>query len=59
MKQINVGRSKIPYLPIFLRDSMQQLWNDFENESKRYTSESPSGRIQFGFDYVVVIEKTS
>ena len=59
MKQINVGRSKIPYLPAHLRESMQQVWKDLENESKQYTSEIPGGRVQFGFDYVIAIEKNN
>ena len=57
MKQINVGRSKIPHLPVSLRESMQQLWNALEQESQRITNDIPNGRVQFGFDYVVAIEK--
>ena len=58
LKQINVGRSKIPLLPVALRESMQQVWNDLEEESQRYTKEIPNGRVPFGFDYVVCIERT-
>ena len=59
LKQINVGRSKLPHLPGHLRESLQQVWNDLEEESRRYTSETlPDGRIPLGFDYVVSIETT-
>jgi hypothetical protein len=58
LKQINVGRSKIPYIPHHLRESMQQVWNDLEKESQQYTSAIPNGRVQLGFDYVVCIERT-
>jgi hypothetical protein len=73
VKQINVGRSKLLFIPIVIRHTMEQLLNDLENQSKQYfdkyiasqqqqqelsTSTIVSGKIQFGFDYVVTIECT-
>jgi hypothetical protein len=59
VKQINVGRSKLPLMPSHLRPSMEKLLDDLEAESLEATTKSPTGRIQFGFDYVVTAEKVA
>jgi hypothetical protein len=59
VKQINVGRSKLSLMPSHLRPSMSKLLDDLEAESLDATTKSPTGRIQFGFDYVVTAEKAA
>jgi hypothetical protein len=60
VKQINVGRSK---LPLFgtpdLASSMAKVLDDLEQQSLEATQRSPTGRLTLGFDYVVSAEKQS
>ncbi|KAG7369629.1 hypothetical protein IV203_027375 [Nitzschia inconspicua] len=57
VKQINVGRSKIPYFPNpELAGAMKELLNDLEERSREATERS-GGRIKLGFDYIVTTEK--
>jgi hypothetical protein len=57
LKQINVGRSKLPYMPSAeVRDATQRLLEELEEESLRVTSQLPTGRIRLGFDYIVTVE---
>jgi hypothetical protein len=56
LKQINVGRAKLPYLPVEVRDAMQRLLDELEEESRQVTSQLRSGRIRLGFDYIVTVE---
>lgn len=57
LKQINVGRSKLPYMPTTeMREAMQRLLDDLEEESLRRTSQLSTGRIRLGFDYIVTVE---
>jgi hypothetical protein len=58
VKQINVGRSKLPLLPDYMRDSMRTLLNDLEGRVDDET-EQDTKRIPLGFDYVVTAEKKS
>jgi ubiquinone/menaquinone biosynthesis C-methylase UbiE len=58
VKQINVGRSKLPLLPDYMRDSMRTLLNDLERRADDET-EQDTKRIPLGFDYVVTAEKRS
>lgn len=58
VKQINVGRSKLAHMSSeALRLAMGQVLDDLEAESLLATSQSPTGRIQCGFDYVVTAER--
>ena len=57
VKQIQVGRSKLPYLPAAVRDGMQQWLEELEEASLRVTSQQANGRIRLGFDYIVTVEK--
>lgn len=57
VKQINVGRSKLPLMPVVMQEAMGELLNDLEAESLRVTSKSPTGRVQLGFDYIVTAER--
>lgn len=57
VKQINVGRSKLPYMPVSLQETMRKVLDELEAESLQATTKSPTGRIQLGFDYVVTAEK--
>ena len=58
VRQINVGRSKIPFFPSqTLRESMKQVLDDLEQQSLEAIKLSPSGSLKLGFDYVVSVEK--
>jgi len=61
VRQINVARSKFPYFPSTsnpsLVDAMRRLLDDLELESLQATQRSPTGKIQLGFDYVIVAER--
>jgi len=57
-KQINVGRSKLKFMPAPLQQAMGQMLNDLETESLRATAAAHMNRIQLGCDYVVSAEKT-
>lgn len=57
LQQIQVGRSKLPYFATdALRTSMKEVLDGLEQESLEATRRN-GGRIQVGFDYVVVAEK--
>jgi ubiquinone/menaquinone biosynthesis C-methylase UbiE len=56
VKQINVGRSKLPLLPDYMRDSIRTLLDDLERKADDAT-EKDTKRIAQGFDYVVTAEK--
>lgn len=59
VKQINVGRSKLKFMPtVQLQEAMGQILDDLETESLQATAAAPMNRIQMGFDYVVTAEKT-
>jgi hypothetical protein len=58
LKQINVGRSKLPFLPAELRLGMKETLDALEERSFRACSNRPGGRIPFGFDYVVTAVKS-
>lgn len=59
VKQINVGRRKLPRFPTKgLADEMRAVLDDLEKRSKEATEKEPNKRIQLGFDYVVTAERT-
>ena len=58
VKQINVGRSKLKFMPLHLQQAMAQTLDELEKESLRATAAAHMNRIQLGFDYVVTAEKT-
>ena len=58
VKQINVGRSKLKYMPLDLQKGMAQTLDDLEKKALRATTAAHMHRIQLGFDYVVTAEKT-
>ena len=58
VRQINVGRSKIPFFPSkSLGESMKQVLDSLEQQSLNAIKMSPSGSLKLGFDYVVSVEK--
>ena len=57
-RQIQVGRSKLKWFPTqSLVDSMTQVLDDLEQASLDATTKAPNGKIAFGFDYIVTVEK--
>lgn len=59
LKQINVGRSKLPIIrrsnPA-LADGLARELQELDTKLKQACQERPGGRIQLGFDYVVTAE---
>jgi hypothetical protein len=53
VKQIDVGRSKLPLVPPELRPGLAETLDALERRSLRACLKRPGGRIPFGFDYVV------
>lgn len=56
VKQIDVGRSKLPLMPECMRDSMRRLLDDLEQRAVEETQDDTK-RIPLGFDYVITAEK--
>ncbi len=59
VRQINVGRSKLKLFPsTSMANEMGKVLDELERESLEVTKRLADGRITFGFDYVVVAEKS-
>lgn len=54
IRQINVGRSKLSYMPENARGGMKVMFDELEGKAKEATKE---GRLRVGFDYVVAAER--
>lgn len=56
VKQINVGRTKLPYFTPDLKESMGMILDDLEQQSLAATQRR-GGKISLGFDYVISSER--
>lgn len=58
VKQIQVGRSKLPHFPSpELAEEMRKTLDELEVKSKEATDKA-GGKIRLGFDYIVTAQKT-
>lgn len=61
VKQINVGRSKLPLIRAAgnptLADGLERELQDLEDQVRAACARRPDGKIELGFDYIVTAER--